>query len=118
MLGRIEGRTGGGPNQINPSTAGCTTRSSANEAIYILVLDEDMDVTVDTEGSSYDTVLYMGAWCERETHCNDDGAGIGRASRISWAARARVPYYIVVDGFGGNSGTATLRVDVVPELMP
>ncbi len=110
MLGRIEGRTGGGPNQINPSTAGCTTRSTANEAIYILVLDEDMDVTVDTEGSAYDTVLYMSARCERETHCNDDGAGIGLASRISWAAQARVPYYIVVDGFGDQTGDYVLNV--------
>src|SRR5439155_38083 len=67
--------------------------------------------------STYDSVLYLRAGsCTSgaEVQCNDDACanstGLIRASRLTPTVSAGTTYYIVVDGFGGTSGSFALRV--------
>src|SRR5205823_12629324 len=75
--------------------------------------------TIETcgSGTTYDSVLYLrAASCATGAvvQCNDDAcanaSGLFRASRIMPTVTAGTTYYIVVDGFGGSSGSFTLRV--------
>ncbi len=105
-LGRFEGSTVGAHAQIRPGTCGS---SDSPEAIYVFVLDEPATVTASTEGSDFDTVLYAGRWCEREVACNDD-ADAGSWSSITFRADARIPYYVIVDGYHAQTGNYVLTL--------
>lgn len=71
-------------------------------------------VTVDTIGSSFDTLLavYTGTALTNLTliAANDDGAGINFNSRLTFAASEGVTYLIAVDGYNGASGGLTLTL--------
>lgn len=71
-------------------------------------------VTIDTVGSNFDTVLavYTGSAVNALTHVasNDDTPGIGLLSRVEFTAQAGVSYAIAVAGFGGTSGNISLNV--------
>lgn len=68
-------------------------------------------VTVDTIGSSYDTLLaaYTGSAVNALTvrASNDDASAL--QSRISFSATAGTVYRIAVDGYNGASGSVTLN---------
>jgi hypothetical protein len=68
-------------------------------------------VTIDTVGSTFDTVMavYTGAspTSVSQVACNDDGAGL--QSTVSFAATAGTTYRIQVDGFGSATGNITLN---------
>jgi subtilisin family serine protease len=72
-------------------------------------------ITIDTVGSSYDTLLaaYTGSAVNGLTHIasNDDGSGIGLRSRITFTANAGTTYRIAVDGYNGAAGSVTLNWD-------
>ncbi len=74
-------------------------------------------VTIDTFGSSFDTVLavYTGAQVGglSQVSANDDAAG-GHTSQVKFSANAGVSYRIAVDGFAGSSGTIVLNLVAVP----
>ena len=61
-------------------------------------------------GSTYDTILYVrqGSCNGPELACNDDSCG--GASRVQPYVTAGITYYIVVDGYAGDSGNYTLYV--------
>lgn len=74
--------------------------------------EESGTVTIDTNGSDYDTTLaiYTGtALAGLNVVGSDDDAGIGLASAVTFDAEALQTYIIQVDGFGGDSGQIQLN---------
>ena len=65
-----------------------------------------------TEGSNYDTVMYVRQdQCQgvAEVTCNDDA--VGNAARVEFDAFAGTDYYIFLDGYGnGQGGGFTLSI--------
>lgn len=72
---------------------------------------------IDTEGSSFDTVIYVRTACAStasELACDDDG-GSSSTSALSTVVTAGTPLFIVVDGFDETErGAFTLHVHEVP----
>lgn len=87
------------------------------DVVYALALPADTYVVVDLCGSNFDTRVYIYDDARTLVACNDDLVGPAHYchptdSRLDAVLLAAgVPYYIVVDGFGGHSGGYTLAVD-------
>jgi subtilisin family serine protease len=86
------------------------------DAIFSLALACTTSVTVSLCGSSYDTGLDIrmgGSGCPggASIACNDDACGL--QSQLTFTAQPNVTYYIVVHGYGTNSGAYTLNVSGV-----
>jgi len=81
------------------------------DVVYALRVTRAATLTLDTQGSAFDTVLYVrrdGCEMGAQVACNDDTEGL--ASQVTFAATPGL-YYVIVDGFGEASGGAfTLRV--------
>jgi hypothetical protein len=106
--GQTMGDTAGGVNALNP---GCQGSSDAPESVFVFVSEVDADIAVDTEGTDFDTVLYvLEADCETELACDDDD-GAGTTSALTFRATAGQPYFIVVDGYRENAGPFTLNIE-------
>ncbi len=92
-------------------TAGCGSSGSANDIAFALELPVPVaSLTVDTIGSSFDTILAVtNSACNpaMELGCNDDGAG--SQSIVTLANVAAGTYAVVVDGYSTNSGAFTLH---------
>ena len=73
----------------------------------------DVNITIDTGGSDFDTVLavYTGASMQTlvEVDSNDDD-GLLETSRVSFSASGGMTYRIAVDGYAGESGSVSLRI--------
>ena len=76
-------------------------------------------VTIDTLGSSFDTLLavYTGSSVSSLTAVpggsnNDSPAGGTTTSKVSFAVTAGTTYQIAVDGYGGVSGSITLHLNL------
>ncbi|MBK8692904.1 MAG: hypothetical protein IPN17_11565 [Deltaproteobacteria bacterium] len=105
--GRYIGTTAG---RAANSSGSCNT-NTAPDVVYAITATRSGTITVDTSGSAYDTVLYVGNTCGGSTlGCNDDTAGLGLQSRVAFAATAGTTYYVVVDGYSSNSGAYVLNV--------
>jgi hypothetical protein len=118
------GRPNGAPGGATLWTCGSDGGSRSPEAVFHFRAPANGSLTVDTQGSSYDTLIYIKDTCLTGCSvpgdclaCNDDhnfGAG------DSWSRIYRLPvtaatiYYIFVDGFGGDSGVFTLNVAFAP----
>jgi hypothetical protein len=87
---------------------------AAPEAIYEWTPSTTGIATVDTCSgtTNFDTVLGVrqGSCGGTEIACNDDASGCGLRSRVVFFSNAGTTYYIVVDGYGGQSGDFTLTV--------
>jgi Protein of unknown function (DUF1566) len=97
----------------------CGSSGSSPEKVFQWTPSLSGPATLETcgSGTTYDSVLYLrAASCATgaEVQCNDDAcanaSGLFRASRITPTVTAGTTYYIVVDGFGGSSGSFALRV--------
>ena len=108
-LGEYAGNTDPRPNRLSPN---CVGNSDAPEDVLLVMVPEDMDLRASTAGTGYDTVLYVLENCDPAAvvGCNDDAPAGRLTSSLSWRARAGVPYYVVVDGYGDSSGEFTLNV--------
>jgi hypothetical protein len=89
--------------------------STSPDVVYVFTPPMDMAVTVDLCGSGYDTKVYILDQDGAEVACNDDYyAGPPCGEYVSFIDHAeligRLPYYIVVDGFGGDCGDYVLTV--------
>jgi hypothetical protein len=71
-------------------------------------------VTIDTGGSSFDTVLavYTGSSLTNLTTIasNDDAPNGGSTSQVTFNAIAGISYLMAVDGFAGSSGEVQLNI--------
>jgi large repetitive protein len=104
------GTTMGTANDWAPS---CSSFSTASDKVFALPLPVPVQtLTVDTIGSSFDTVLAIrNAQCTAEVTggCNDDGGG-SLTSKIDLSNVSPGNYAIVVDGYNSNNGAFTLNV--------
>ncbi len=99
--------------------------SGSPDVVYAIKLPADAYVTVDLCGSTYDTRVYVYDQARAVIGCNDDSGSTDPLcnppdSRIdALRLEADVPYYIIVDGFGGDSGGYVLKVSVadIPVLV-
>src|SRR5207244_7510743 len=79
-------------------------------------------VTIDTIGSSFDTLLgvYTGSSVSSLTTIasNDDISGPGQPSSVSFTPVPGTTYQIAVDGWNGASGTVTLNWSQTAQNLP
>jgi hypothetical protein len=72
-------------------------------------------VTINTDGSDFDTVLaiYTGPGTDFESlisvACDNDSGSNGKTSKVSFRGTSDTVYYIAVDGMGGAAGTVILN---------
>ena len=86
----------------------------------------DGTLTMDTVGSSYDTVMEFYTFNGTLTgyqdlislDCNNDAPGLGTASRVQSPVVASRQYVVVVDGVNGASGTAWLNYSLDTNQLP
>ncbi|HUQ06430.1 MAG TPA: hypothetical protein VM261_28195 [Kofleriaceae bacterium] len=101
------GTTTGGTNNFAPT---CSS-SSAPEKIHLITLPVPVaTLTLDTIGSTFDTILELrNSTCGTSLACDDDSAG-GLRSLITRTNVAAGTYAISVDGYSSNAGAYTLNV--------
>ena len=104
----VTASTATGDNDLGGTCGG----QQANDMAYGWTAPQSGTVTIDTFGSSYDTVLYVAeGTCESPTElaCNDD-EGFDLQSEVTVDVTAGDELIIVVDGFGGDDGRFVLNI--------
>ncbi|HHO53620.1 MAG TPA: hypothetical protein ENK18_22800 [Deltaproteobacteria bacterium] len=102
----FSGSTIGQGNDLTPQT--CAS-SSAPEVVLQWVAPAAGTYRINTQGSSFDTVLYAYHTCGGpEIACNDDYYGL--QSRITLNLAAGEIVLIVVDGYSTSSGSFSLNI--------
>ncbi len=93
------------------ATASCGTSNTTPDIWYRFRSDCSGTLTLDTSGSSYDTVLSVRSGCGgTELGCNDD-VQIGTLwSSLAVTVQPGVDYLIRVSGFNGATGSVVLHV--------
>ena len=97
----------------NDFTPSCRAGSTAPDVSFRWVAPARARYVFDTIGSTFDTVLTLRSSCsgpELPGACDDDGAGVGLASRIVRAFGTGQEALIVVDGFGTSMGAYVLNI--------
>ncbi len=110
----ISGTTAG---ELDASTGSCGG-AGAPGVSFLYTAPEPGVYTIDTAGSSFDTVLYAVAECGgAETACNDNG-GIDDTSRINVTLAAGEEVLFVVDGASAESGAfdVNISLDACPDF--
>jgi hypothetical protein len=103
----VSGTTVGARNDFSPMCAGSMT----GDVVWVFRNPTRQTITIDTEGSAFDTMLLV-----RRDNCMgpdlacDDDSGTGTNSRIVLTNADPGTYFVVVDGFGGNSGAYRLNL--------
>ncbi len=93
----------------------CAGTGDTNDIWHRWTADCTGTVTVDTNGSSFDTSLAVFDACGGvEIECDDDG-GDGLQSLLTFDAVEGTEYRIRVAGFGGATGTYNLLITCPPE---
>jgi hypothetical protein len=101
------GSTSALPNNFSGSCGG----SSAPEKIYSFTAPSTGQYTIDTIGSSYDTLIYVrtGSCGGSELACDDDAGG-NLTSLVTVSLTIGQVVYIFVDGYSTNSGSFQLHI--------
>ncbi|MEZ4240608.1 MAG: hypothetical protein R3F59_31540 [Myxococcota bacterium] len=99
--------TVGESDDTDPS---CQANSSAPDAAIQFTVPTGGSYTFSTDGSDFDTVLYILDGCGgRELACDDD-SGAGLQSQLSVSLQAGQTVLAVIDGYSSNAGEAVLTV--------
>src|SRR5438132_9748728 len=102
-----------------PNHAG---NSGGHSVWYRWTAPANTPVTIDTIGSSFDTLLgvYTGSSVITLTTIasNDDIDGPNQPSRVSFTPVAGTTYQIAVDGWNGDTGTITLNLVQTAQDLP
>ena len=103
--------TAGKHNDHQPMLCSLSSSSSAPDLAYALLLPVPVaTIQIDTNGSAYDTMLYVrDAQCTTDIACDDDG-GTFPDSLLTLTNLQPGAYAVVVDGYQSNSGNITLNV--------
>ena len=103
---------GSNEEATNDYLGGCRS-VSGNDVVYMFSLNGEYNVTIDSCGSRYDTVLYVRSSCEAddELECADDDGDCGVQSVIPDLLLQEGDYYIFLDSFSGTvTGEYTLNL--------
>ena len=95
------------------TSVACVDSGSAPETIVHYRPAVAGTATFTTEGSGFDTVLSLRSDCAaaaNELACNDDNGAGGQWSRVAAEVVAGADYYVVVEGYSGESGPFTLNL--------
>lgn len=110
----ISDSVGGEPSEFGSSCGG----TGAPDLAYTLVAPQDGFYVFDTEGSSFDTVLYLldGDCAGPELACNDDTTG--GTSEVGVVLAEGQTVTVVVDSFGIAGGSFDLNIAVFGGTCP
>lgn len=94
---------------------GCLATDQSPDVVYSFRSSSDVDATISTCGSGFDTKLIVSANpADPSTYlCNDDDrtcASNTACSKLDVLFKAGITYYIVIDGYAGASGEYKLSV--------
>lgn len=84
---------------------GCGRADDGPEQVFEFTLEVNARVTLDTDGSNFDTVLSVRSPCAagaEELACDDDGGGEQFTSAVTFDALAGTTYFAVVEGYGAE----------------
>ena len=101
---------------VTGTTVGTTNQSacgSGGDVYYSFTLTQREMVYLDTETRSYDTEVALATACAGNIACSDDSTCFGLGSQYAQMLDPGT-YYAVVSGFGGQTGTFTLRFQHLP----
>jgi hypothetical protein len=103
------GATSGGPSTLEGTCGG----DAVDEAVFTWVAPSDGDYDFTTDGSDFDTVIYVrdGLCTESELACNDDDESLQGRVIVPLGAGQRVT--VVVDGYDTNAGNYVLGITPV-----
>jgi hypothetical protein len=108
--GTASGSTASARDDVTPPCGS----SSAPDVVYVFFNPVRQTLTIDTNGSSYDTMLFI-----RRDNCTsgavvgcDDDSGVGTASQIVLTNADPGTYYVFVDGWSSSRGAYQLHVTV------
>jgi hypothetical protein len=103
----LTGWTRGRYDQFDPSPR-CADGGSPDRT-FEFVAPEDGDYEFNTDGSGFDTVLYVLSSCDgKELDCDDD-SGEGTRSKLTITLTKGQSILVVVDGYGGDRGEFILN---------
>jgi M6 family metalloprotease-like protein len=94
----------------------CTSGQRSMSVWYKLTPVVSGNITVDTIGSNYDTILsvWKGARGSlTSVACNDDDPGLDLLSRLTFTAQAGTTYYIEVASYSSSPTGTTLKLNAV-----
>ncbi len=85
---------------------------------FAVVTEEPGTLFVNTDGSSYDTVMAIYTYAPAnagliQLGCDNNSGKDGRDSALSVPVQARQTNFVVIDGFNGASGVASLHFSLV-----
>ena len=113
-LGAFTGTTEG---RENVQSGTCQPNDGA-EAVYVVAFNAPTPVCIDTNGSAFDTVLYVRQDdCAEGTEvaCDDDTAEpFTLQSEVEFLAEPGTDYFVFVDSFQDNAGPYTLNIRLTP----
>jgi hypothetical protein len=116
-----------GPGQFVASAAGKTDNfasscgeGTGNDLVFAFVLSSDADVSINTQGSDFDTVVAVRASCGEayELQCNDDVDFRHDWSRVDLNDLAAGTYFVIVDTNGPAGASVVLNVAVSDWELP
>ena len=90
---------------------------SSGDWVFRWTAPSDGDFSINTDGSSFDTVLMLqGDLCGAELACDDQGGTTPNASQLNVTAVAGQTFIIVVGGHDSASGE--FRLNILEDLCP
>ncbi|MEO0556900.1 MAG: T9SS type A sorting domain-containing protein [Bacteroidota bacterium] len=110
----------GATEETNEALASCVGdgNDGRNSVWRIFVSPANASVTLDLEGSTFDTILSVyrsdGVSLVEEVACNDDAGDGIRTSRVTFDATANTIYAVRTVGFNGDSGAILYGLEVAP----
>ncbi|MFK7961861.1 MAG: PPC domain-containing protein [Phycisphaerales bacterium] len=91
--------------------------STSPDAWYQFTANEEVVLEIDLCESFYDTKVYVLDADFNEIACNDDACGGSFRSELLTPELAAGTYFLVVDGWSGESGTYDLMIEASPQCV-
>src|SRR6185295_10609593 len=107
----VSGTTLGAANSVSGATCGGGGTNAA-DASFLYTAPIAGSYTIDTFGSSFDTILYVrSSTCSgTQLACNDDSGGVVQ-SQVTLTLTVGQSIVIVVDGYSAASGSFNLHIN-------
>jgi len=88
-----------------------TVGNTSKDVIYQLFFTNDLNnVTISTNGSSYDTYLRVFNSSQNQINFNDDGGEGNNAELTNLSFSANTIYYVCIEGYSSNNGQYLLDI--------